>query len=102
MPKPPLAKRAVPAAVERRRERADALPSREELIAFIGGATKRVTKREIAPPFGVKGATRGNSSADAGFEAEGAVARGRKALTLQGGCPRWSSPTLSSAAAMAR
>ena len=88
MPKPPLAKRAVPAAVERRRERADALPSREELIAFIGGATKRVSKRDIAQAFGVKGDAKAELKLLVKtFEADGVIARRRKALHAPGRLP---------------
>src|SRR5580658_10297378 len=84
---------AVHSAVE---ARAAELPTREELIAFIGGAPApngerapaRVTKRDIARAFGVKG----DAKADLkllikDLQAEGAVARGRKALTVQGRLP---------------
>ncbi|HLX97956.1 MAG TPA: ribonuclease R [Roseiarcus sp.] len=72
------------------------LPSREEVIAFIGGAPApngerapaRVTKRDIARAFGVKGeAKAGLKLIIKDLQAEGAVARGRKALTVQGRLP---------------
>src|SRR5271168_1598643 len=76
--------------------RAAALPTREEVMAFIGGAPApngerapaRVTKRDIARAFGVKG----DAKADLkvlikDLQADGAVARGRKALTVQGRLP---------------
>ena len=76
--------------------RAAALPSREELIAFIGGAPApngerapaRVTKRDIARAFGVKGEAKAELKLlIKDLQAEGAVARGRKALTVQGRLP---------------
>ncbi|MBV8796567.1 MAG: RNB domain-containing ribonuclease, partial [Hyphomicrobiales bacterium] len=84
---------AVHSAVE---ARAAALPSREELIAFIGGAPApngerapaRVTKRDIARAFGVKGEAKAELKLlIKDLQAEGAVARGRKALTVQGRLP---------------
>ena len=76
--------------------RAAELPTREELIAFIGGAPApngerapaRPTKRDIARAFGVKGdAKAGLKLLIKDLQAEGAVARGRKALTVQGRLP---------------
>jgi ribonuclease R len=75
---------------------AAALPSREELIAFIGGAPApngerapaRVSKRDIARAFGVKGeAKAGLKLLIKDLQAEGAVPRGRKALSVQGRLP---------------
>ena len=76
--------------------RAAALPSREEVMAFIGGAPApngerapaRVTKRDIARAFGVKGEAKAELKLLLkDLQAEGAVARGRKALTVQGRLP---------------
>jgi ribonuclease R len=76
--------------------KAAALPSREEVIAFIGGAPApngekapaRVTKRDIARAFGVKGEAKEELKLlIKDLQAEGAVARGRKALTVQGRLP---------------
>jgi ribonuclease R len=84
---------AVPVAVE---ARAAALPSREEVIAFIGGAPApngekapaRVTKRDIARAFGVKGEAKSELKLlIKDLQAEGAVARGRKALAVEGRLP---------------
>jgi len=76
--------------------RAAALPSREEVIAFIGGEAApngerppaRVTKRDIARAFGVKGEAKAELKLlIKDLQAEGAVARGRKALTVEGRLP---------------
>ena len=84
---------AAPAAP---RSSARALPSREELIAFIGGEAApngekppaRVTKRDIARAFGVKGEAKTELKLlIKDLQAEGAVARGRKALSVQGRLP---------------
>jgi ribonuclease R len=84
---------AVHSAVE---ARAAELPTREELIAFIGGAPApngerapaRVTKRDIARAFGVTGeAKAGLKLLIKDLQAEGAVAHGRKALTVEGRLP---------------
>jgi ribonuclease R len=73
-----------------------ALPSRDEVMAFIGGAPApsgerapaRVTKRDIARAFGVKGEAKAELKLlIKDLQAEGAVARGRKALTVQGRLP---------------
>ena len=65
-------------------------------MAFIGGASApngerapaRVTKREIARAFGVKGEAKAELKLILkDLQAEGAVARGRKALTVQGRLP---------------
>jgi ribonuclease R len=72
------------------------LPSREEIMAFIGGAPApngerapaRVSKRDIARAFGVKGeAKAGLKLLIKDLQAEGAVPRGRKALSVQGRLP---------------
>ena len=76
--------------------RAAALPSREELVAFISGEAApngerppaRVTKRDIARAFGVKGEAKAELKLlIKDLQAEGAVARGRKALTVEGRLP---------------
>ena len=76
--------------------RAATLPSREEVIAFIGGAPApngerapaRVTKRDIARAFGVKGEAKAELKLlIKDLQAEGAVAHGRKALTVEGRLP---------------
>ena len=92
MPKPYLSRRAAaPAAPSD-----GALPSREELIAFIGGAPApngekppaRVTKRDIARAFGVKGEAKAELKLLLkDLQNEGAIARGRKALQVQGRLP---------------
>ncbi len=73
-----------------------ALPSREELIAFIAGEAApkgektraRVTKRDIARAFGVTGDAKAELKLlIKDLQAEGAVARGRKTLTVQGRLP---------------
>jgi len=65
-------------------------------MAFIGGAPApngerapaRVTKRDIARAFGVKGEAKAELKLIIkDLQAEGAVARGRKALTVQGRLP---------------
>jgi ribonuclease R len=74
---------------------AGALPSREEVIAFIagGGAAAdrpptRVTKRDVARAFGVKGEDKGALKALLkNLETEGAIVRGRKVLARQGALP---------------
>jgi ribonuclease R len=89
----PPRRAAAPAAP---RSHARALPSREELIAFIGGDVApngekppaRVTKRDIARAFGVKGEDKTELKLlIKDLQAEGAVARGRKSLTVQGRLP---------------
>ena len=65
-------------------------------MAFIGGAPApngerapaRVTKRDVARAFGVKGEAKAELKLILkDLQAEGAVARGRKALTIQGRLP---------------
>ena len=73
-----------------------ALPSRDELLAFLSGQAApngakpapRVTKRGVARAFGVKGEDKGALKALLkDLEAEGAVTRGRKVLARQGVLP---------------
>ena len=73
-----------------------ALPSRDQLLAFIAGqaapngakATGRVGKREIARAFGLKGEARSELKAlIKELEAEGAIARDRTALAPVGRLP---------------
>jgi ribonuclease R len=74
---------------------AGALPSREEVVAFIasggaasGGAPKRVTKRDVARAFNVKGEDKGALKALLkNLETEGTIVRGRKTLARQGALP---------------
>ncbi len=84
------------AAAAAERGQARALPSREELIAFIGGEAApngeqppaRVTKRDIARAFGVKGEAKADLKLlIKDLQNEGAIARGRKALQVQGRLP---------------
>ncbi len=72
------------------------MPSREELIAFIGGAPApngekapaRVTKRDIARAFGVKGEAKAELKLlIKDLQNEGAIGRGRKSLQIQGRLP---------------
>jgi ribonuclease R len=72
------------------------LPSRDELIAFIGGApapngeraSARVTKRDIARAFGVKGEAKAELKLlIKDLQAEGALVRGRKSLKVEGRLP---------------
>jgi ribonuclease R len=72
------------------------LPSREELIAFISGEPAprrerppgRVTKRDIARAFGVKGEAKAELKLlIKDLQAEGAIARGRKSLEVAGRLP---------------
>src|SRR5580700_3750246 len=76
--------------------RAAALPTREEVIAYIAGCPApngekppaRVTKRDIARAFGVKGEAKAELKVlIKDLQAEGTVARGRKALSVQGRLP---------------
>jgi ribonuclease R len=88
--------RPVRAKTTHAQSRAGALPSREDLLAFIGGEAApggakppaRITKREIARAFGVPS----NDKADLkllikDLEADGAIQRGRKTLRRQGRLP---------------
>ncbi|MBV9290763.1 MAG: ribonuclease R, partial [Hyphomicrobiales bacterium] len=93
MPKAsPIRHVAAPAA----RKAARGLPSRDELIAYIGGKAApngekppaRVTKRDIARAFGVRGEKKAELKLlIKDLEAEGALRSGRKALSLQGRLP---------------
>jgi ribonuclease R len=91
-----ISRRSTSAAHTAVEPRAAALPSREEVMAFIGGAPApngekapaRVTKRDIARAFGVKGEAKAELKLlIKDLQAEGAVARGRKALTVEGRLP---------------
>ena len=71
-------------------------PTREQVLAFLEGVpspigvkpSPRVTKREIARAFRVKGEDRGELKAlIRGLETDGAVKRGRKTLSRQGRLP---------------
>ncbi len=72
------------------------MPSREELLSFLSGAPApngaqpppRVTKRDVARAFGVKGAARSElRTMLKDLENEGEVKRGRKTLSRQGRLP---------------
>jgi ribonuclease R len=78
--------RRAPEAIHGAEEpRAAGLPSREEVMAFIGGAPARVTNRDIARAFGVKGEAKAELKLlIKDLQAAGAIARGRKALTCPG------------------
>jgi ribonuclease R len=74
--------------------KARALPTREELLAFVAdtspdnGRGARLGKREIARAFGVKGADKGAlKTLIKDMQAEGELARGRKTLRAQGRLP---------------
>src|ERR1700677_668063 len=76
--------------------KAAALPTREEVIAYLGGAPgpngerapARVTKRDIARAFGVTDEAKAELKLlIKDLQAEGAVAHGRKALTVEGRLP---------------
>ena len=76
--------------------RAAALPTREDVIAYIGGAPApngerapaQVTKRDIARAFGVKGEAKAELKLlIKDLQANGAVAHGRKALSVEGRLP---------------
>jgi len=73
-----------------------ALPSREDLLAFIAGekapdgakTPNRIGKREIARAFGVKGEAKAELKAMLkDLQAEGAIQRGRKSFHAQGRLP---------------
>jgi len=65
-----------------------ALPSRDEILAFIANATEKVGKREIAAAFGIKGADRiGLKRILKEIEEDGAIERGRGGLTEAGRLP---------------
>ncbi len=72
------------------------MPSRDALLAFISGESApdgakppaRITKREIARAFGVRGDQKGQLKLlIKDLEADGAVTRGRKTLARQGRLP---------------
>jgi ribonuclease R len=88
--------RPVRAKTTRGQNRAGALPSRDEILAYIGGEAApdgrkppaRITKREIARAFGVPGAEKADLKLlIKDLEADGAIKRGRKTLQRQGRLP---------------
>ena len=73
-----------------------ALPTRDELLAFLAGEAApsgakpatRITKRDVARAFNVKGDDKGALKAlIKNLESEGAIVRGRKVLARQGALP---------------
>jgi ribonuclease R len=85
-----------PRAAGLAKARADAPPSRDEVLAFLSGAPApsgvkppaRVTKRDVARAFGVKGAAKSELKLLLkDLEADGAVTRGRKVLQRRGAMP---------------
>ena len=89
-------RRAAVAVADEPADGRSSLPSREELLAFIGGgpapngekAPARVTKRDIARAFGVKGEHKAELKLlIRDLQSEGSVARGRKALHVEGRLP---------------
>jgi ribonuclease R len=77
-------------------KRAGPLPSRDEVLAYIGGEAApdgskppaRVTKREVARAFGVNSANKTDLKVLLkDLEADGAIKRGRKTLHRQGRLP---------------
>src|SRR5664279_2050319 len=91
--KPPRRSRAQPA---RAAGRPGALPSRDEILAFLSGGPApngvkpppRVTKRDVARAFGVKGEAKTELRLlIKDLEADGAITRGRKVLQRQGRLP---------------
>ena len=88
--------RPVRAKTTRAQRRAGALPSRDQLLAYVGGDAApdgakppaRITKREIARAFGVQGAEKAElKMLIKDLEADGAIKRGRKTLHRQGRLP---------------
>src|ERR1700722_18815022 len=88
--------RPVRAKTTRGQNRAGALPSRDEILAYIGGEAApdgrkppaRITKREIARAFGVPGAEKADLKLlIKDLEADGAIKRARKTLHRQGRLP---------------
>jgi len=91
--KSPRSSRAKPA---RAPSRPGALPSRDEILAFLSGAPApngvkapaRATKRDVARAFGVKGEAKTELKLlIKDLEADGAITRGRKILQRQGRLP---------------
>jgi len=90
------APRPVRAKPARAQKRVGPLPSRDEVLAYIGGETApdgakppaRVTKREVARAFGVQSANKSELKILLkDLEADGAIKRGRKTLHRQGRLP---------------
>ena len=72
-------------------DRHGALPSREALLAYLGGpeAPDKATKRDVAKAFGVKGeAKRALKDMIVALREQGAIQGSRKALTPAGRLPR--------------
>ncbi|WP_336487738.1 ribonuclease R [Methylobacterium nigriterrae] len=64
------------------------LPTREQILAFIGEATDTVGKREIAQAFGLRGAAKiGLKRILKEIEEDGAIERGRGGLSKPGRLP---------------
>ena len=91
--KSPRSSRAKPA---RAPSRPGALPSRDEILAFLSGAPApngvkapaRATKRDVARAFGVTGEAKTELKLlIKDLEADGAITRGRKILQRQGRLP---------------
>jgi ribonuclease R len=83
-------------AKSRAQKQPGSLPSREEVLAYVGGEAApdggkppaRVTKREIARAFGVKGGDKADlKTLIKDLQADGAIKRGRKTLHRQGRLP---------------
>jgi ribonuclease R len=90
------AKRAKSGRAEAVRPAPGALPSRDDLLAFIAGeqapdgakTPSRIGKREIARAFGVKGDAKAELKAMLkDLQVEGAIQRGRKSFHKQGRLP---------------
>ena len=65
-----------------------ALPTREQILAFIAGAQEKVGKREIAQAFGIKGSDRiGLKRILKEIEEDGLIERGRGGLGKAGRLP---------------
>jgi ribonuclease R len=88
--------RPVRAKTTHARNKAGPLPSRDEVLAYIGGEAApdgakppaRITKREIARAFGVKGGEKSDLKLlIKDLEADGAIKRGRKTLRRHGRLP---------------
>ena len=88
--------RPVRAKPTRAQRQEGALPSRDQLLAYVGGDAApsgakppaRLTKREIARAFGVNGAEKAElKMLIKDLEADGAIKRGRKTLHRQGRLP---------------
>ena len=74
---------------------APALPSREDIVAFIADAKGKVGKREIARAFGLQGGDRDLAEADPqrSSRRRARSSAAARASTRPAGCRRWCSPT---------